>query len=211
MWEQLTEFLSQFFDKKVVVIIVTILSLLYAAVVILSKTSIGKKALNELRALGHRTEQTARDTLEKVESYKKHAEEEFAAYKAECDRKVAVAISCFSYFESSILDAVSQIPNKKVQERVQEITEQYLEKKQVLEEEFGFIYDDFEIAVQQRADQIEKEYAKKYQEINAQIENLKLQIQPFSKPIDEILDTVQPVEEEVYEQEENTDPTKEDL
>lgn len=212
MWEQLTEFLSQFFDKKVVIIVVTILSLLYAAAVLLSKTSWGKKAIRQLTELGQRTAQTADNALKTVEDYKKHAEDEFIAYKAECDRKVAVAISCFSYFESSLLDAVKQIPNKKVQDRVAVIEQEYLEKKQILSEEFGAIYDDFEIAVQTRVDNIEEQYAKKYEELYAQIENLKLQIEPFKKPIDEILDSVQPLEEAEYEQEnENTNPEQENL
>lgn len=49
MWEQLKHTLSQIADKPIVIIITTILSILVFVLVVFSKTSLGKKALNTLK------------------------------------------------------------------------------------------------------------------------------------------------------------------
>ena len=114
-----------------------------------------------------------------------------------------------SKLSMTFFEILSLIPNAKVQAKISELKENYDEKKKVIEEQVGLIYEDFELAVNERVETIEQQYAEKYNAIYSELENLKLQIAPFQKSVDEILENTEPVEEEVYEQEnENTDSEK---
>jgi len=212
MWETFTNWLTNFFNEPVVISITTVLSTLGAFLLFLSKTSFGKKAIYKLTELGHRVEKKVNDIGETVEAHKKEVQNEVVALKENYEQKIAIVLSIANFYEQSFFEIASLIPNAKVQAKVTEVREVYEAKKKVIENEIGLIYDDFETAVIEKTELIEKEYADKYHAISQELENLKLQIQPFQRSVDEILDSVQPVEEEPYEQEtENTEPTQETI
>lgn len=184
-WEQITTWLDQFTDKPIVYYSLCVVIGVVAAFVILSKTSIGRKALKELRALFSRNEQTAKDTLkkvqevetlakEKIEALTADYEQKLADFESKCEQKVACVVSYFSLYEERTFAVLEKIPNAKVQEQVQIFKKEYEEKKKEISDVVGVIYEDYASAIENAKQEVRAEYEEKISYLENQIAQINL-------------------------------------
>ena len=199
-FEIITNWLSQFFDKKIVIIIVTILSALGCGLILLSRTSIGRRAIKDLTTLYDLGLKTADDTNKKVKAVQKLAEEKITELEGFYEQKVAVVISTVNFFEESTFALFELVPNKRVQEKLVDIKEQYKAKKELITSIIGEIYDDFEIAVEKKEKEIRQEYEDKIAYLENQIANINLYFQGLKE---------EKVDEQEREETENSDSIEE--
>lgn len=211
-WEQITTWLDQFTDKPIVYYTLCVVIGVVAAFVILSKTSVGRKALNELRGLFRSNEKTAHETLEKVQNVETLANEKIEQLEAhytqkveecekECEQKVAFALSIVNFYEERIFSALEKIPNVKVQECVKELKQEYQEKKNEISEVIGILYDDYTLAIESAKQDVRKEYDEKITYLENQLAQINLYFSEVKGESDD------------GEREEtiNSDPTEEEI
>jgi len=210
----LTDWLSQFFDKPVVVIISGILTVAWAAFVLFSKTSFGKKAIKSLTSLADLTAQKANDTLKKVEEVETLAKEKIAALQAdyeekaeklktEYETKVACVVSIFNYNEERLFAILEKIPNAKVQDELIKFKKGYEEKKKEITEVIGLIYEDYNKTVEEIEEKVREEYKEKVAFLEEKLKELSLYVNEI-KPKEESEDGER--EESI-----NSDPTGEEV
>ena len=184
-WEQITTWLDQFTDKPIVYYTLCVVIGIIAAFVLFAKTSVGRKALNELRGLFRSNEKTAKQTLEKVQNVETLANEKIAQLEAQytqkveecenkCEQKVACALSIVNFYEERIFSALEKIPNAKVQECVKELKQEYQDKKQEISEVIGIIYEDYDLALENAKQEVRAEYDEKIAFLENQIAQLNL-------------------------------------
>lgn len=186
-WEQFTTWLDKFSNNPIVVAIFSVISTFIGVFAVFSKTSMGRKSIIKMIEIGHRSEQKFIEIAKTVEAHKKEVEKQVLELKDYYEQKIALVLSIANFYEQSLFEIAELIPNAKVHAKVTQVRETYEAKKKVVENEIGAIYQDFELAVEKRAKEIESEYAKKYELITGELENIKLQIAPFQKSIDEIV------------------------
>ena len=199
-WEIITNWISQFFDKKIVIAIATILAGLGCGLIMLSRTSFGKRAIVKLTTLYELGLKKANDTEEKVKAVQKLAEEKISELEGYYEQRIAVVISTVNFYEESTFALFELVPNKKVQEKLAEVKEQYKAKKELITSIIGEIYDDFEIAVEKKEKEIRQEYEDKIAYLENQIANINLYFQGLKE---------EKVDEQERKETENSDPIEE--
>ena len=199
-WETITNWISQFFDKKIVIAIATILAALGCGLIMLSRTSFGKRAIVKLTTLYELGLKKANDTEEKVKAVQKLAEEKISELEGYYEQRIAVVISTVNFYEESTFALFELVPNKKVQEKLAEVKEQYKAKKELITSIIGEIYEDFEIAVEKKEKEIRQEYEDKIAYLENQIANINLYFQNLKE---------EKVDEQEREETENSDPIEE--
>ncbi len=199
-WETITNWISQFFDKKIVIAIATIIAALGCGLIMLSRTSFGKRAIVKLTTLYELGLKKANDTEEKVKAVQKLAEEKIVELEGYYEQRIAVVISTLNFYEESTFTLFELVPNKKVQEKLAEVKEQYKAKKELITSIIGEIYDDFEIAVEKKEKEIRQEYEDKIAYLENQIANINLYFQNLKE---------EKVDEQERKETEDTDPTEE--
>ena len=109
--EKFGQWFNEFCNTKVGIIIAATISVLLILVYIFSKTSIGRKALFELRSKALTTKAHAETTRENVENelkkQKENYEEQLQLYK-----------EGFEFFRNEIFEVLQFVPNKKVKDFV---------------------------------------------------------------------------------------------
>lgn len=184
-WEQITNAISAFFDKPVVVTLSGIFSGALILFTIFAKTSFGRKAINKLTALYNLGARTATQTLKKVEDVEKLATEKISELEAEnsqkieelkqeYEKKVSVLVSLFNFYIDALFETLATIPNVKLQAKVQELKEKYEDKKAAITQVVGLVYQDFTSALEKSREEIRKEYDEKLEFVTNQLNQLKL-------------------------------------
>ena len=199
-WETITNWISQFFDKKVVIAVVSILAALGSGLILLSRTSFGKRAILKLTTLYELGLQKAAATEKKVQDVEKLAKEKLDELKADYEQKIAVFVSIVNFYEESVFSILEEIPNAKVQARLKDFKESYQEKKEVIKLTIGEIYEDFEIAVDKKANLIRQEYEEKIAFLEKQIADINLYFQEIKE---------EPVDEQETKETKDSDPIEE--
>ena len=204
-WESLTEWLSQFFDKKIVLIIVGITYLLGAALIIFSKTSLGKKAIKVLTDISRETREKAQETNEKVKSVELLANEKIESLKGEYEKKVSALISIIDFYEVSVFQILEQIPNVKVQAKIREFKDSYEAKKEEINKWVTVTYLEYKESIEEQVAIIQAEKEE-------QIANLRSEIESLKELINSLLNSKETaLNEEEREESENTDSIEEKL
>lgn len=191
-WEEVKAFVDRFTNNPLVISILTALVSFACALVIFSKTSLGKKAINELTKLyqiGHQNSSKTLKKVEEVETYTKDQikalesdyEQKFNNYKNECETRVATVVSIFNYNEEKLFAIIEKIPNAKVQEELKNFKLGYEEKKQEISEVVGVIYQDYEVALEQAKEDVRKEYDEKINFLENQIKQFNLYLSEIRK------------------------------
>ena len=152
--------------------VVTVLTLLGSALLVLSQTSIGKKALGKLTELisgiktkVDNTKKLVDESLDKVSEVK----EEIVNFKNEIQNEVKTYFAQFEYFESSIFGVLSEIPNARVQDKVKEIYSKWQSKKKEIEDFIGGSFIEFDTKLKILEEQKDTQIAN----LNNEIENIK--------------------------------------
>ena len=121
---------------------ISVLALGLIALKIFASTSIGKKALNEIKKQVQEEKEVAEEHKKLAVQYKAQLEEEKEAADAriselvvEYTEKLEIANTQFDYFVQNISKVLEQIPNAKVREEAKKFIEGFDKKK----EEIGFI------------------------------------------------------------------------
>ena len=142
-WNELVEGCKEFFNQPITIIIGSILVVGVLALVVLSKTSFGKKNIKELK-------DNAKKVNEKCEVVKKIAietQEETSKVVNEikeiAEEKVNYCISQFQYFKNGVIEIIKEIPNKKVQDKLNELCEDFEEHEKELNEYFHDNYENY--------------------------------------------------------------------
>ena len=106
----------------------------------LSRTSIGKKALNKLTNkidyyekmnadFVNKVDNTIKDITDEINKFKEDSENKIEEYKNEYEDKAKAMNTKFDYIESNLMETLKQIPNKKVQDCICEFENKYEEIK----------------------------------------------------------------------------------
>ncbi len=149
MWEEVTAWISQFFDKQIVINLTTIFSFGGLVFSVFAKTSLGKKAIFKLTELANKTLEKANDTNEKVKKVELLANEKINALKGEYEKKALVIVSTFDVVVNGLFAALKEIPNVKVQNQIEIFEKKYADQKNEITKVVGKTYGDFKEAVEE--------------------------------------------------------------
>ena len=197
-WDQFTSLIGKLMDKPLTISLSLVFTIGSFALLILSKTSLGKKAIkkfvglyNEGERLAKETLKIANDTNERVRNVEILAKQKIDELKAFYDRKeqelkehyeqkTAALVSIVNYYVESSFATLEKIPNAKVQEEVKALREGYEVKKEEITNVVGAIYQDYDAFKQKTEIAIRKEYEdkiayldNKYNELSLFINELK--------------------------------------
>lgn len=201
-WEQVTTWLDKFTNKPLVYWTFVILVSFGCAFILFSQTSIGKKTLNKLTKLYNLGDEKAVKTLEKVKEVELLANEKIEALKGEYEQKVACLVSIVNFYEESVFVILEDIPNAKVQSKLALFKESYKSKKEEITQVIGEIYQDFNLALERKEDEIHKEYEDKIAYLENQIAQVSLYLNEIKK---------EEVNDGQGEETINTNPTEEEI
>lgn len=150
MWESFKAGWDAFTNNNWVLTITGILGGLSAILVILNKTSIGRKALSLLNSGFDKVKTKVEESSTKVKEFEtqiktftEQTAKECETFKKECENKVSAIYIEYETFKGQVFKVLEQIPNAKVQAQVQllkqETTETEEEIKVLLGETYGEI------------------------------------------------------------------------
>lgn len=162
-WEGFTNWLTDISHNPVFISVVSILSGLFSVLVIIAKTSVGRKALNQLSALGRKTQDRVTEIDDKVSARLRTVDSRLQELKDEKDKffkeaedKFRVFYNQFNFYETEIIETLKLIPNKKVQERVELIESGWKDKKKEIEDFVGISYSEMTNKISDLEKQIEE-------------------------------------------------------
>lgn len=150
-WETFTQWLTDVSNNPVFISISSIVAILGSVLVVISRTSIGRKAIKSLTELSNGTKAEVinvstkvKGKIEEVDSKIKELEEKKNEFLKEAENKFKVFYSQFEFYETQITAILELIPNAKVKEAVSEMKSQWSEKKKEIEEFIGVSYNEFQ-------------------------------------------------------------------
>lgn len=184
-WETITAWLDILTNNPTFIAVAGVLTTAGSVLVFLSKTSVGKRAIIKFDDLSRNALKTAADTLEKVTSVEKLANDTINSLKADYEQKVndltafyeektTALVSIVNFYEETLFSITSLIPNKKVQEKLADIKMAYENKKKEIVEVVGNIYQDFDMAVEEARKQTEIKYVDKINFLESEIAKMSL-------------------------------------
>lgn len=184
-WSQIALWVDTLTNNPTFITITGVLTVTGAVFSFLRTTSVGKKALNSLTALGRNTNQIATDTLNKVVTVEKFANDKIVELEAvfskevqeltiKYETKVAALISIVNFYEESLFAIVDLIPNKKVQDRLLNFKSIYQDKKNEITNIVGVIYQDFDSVVATEKENIEAQYESKINYLENELARINL-------------------------------------
>lgn len=184
-WSQIALWIDNLTNNPTFIAVVGVLTTTGAVFSFLKTTSVGKKALNSLTALGRNTNQIATDALVKVTAVEKFANDKIVELEAvfnkevqeltiKYETKVAALISIVNFYEESLFAIVDLIPNKKVQERLLNFKYIYQDKKNEITNIVGVIYQDFDSVVATEKENIEAQYESKINYLENELARINL-------------------------------------
>lgn len=180
-WEQVKTFINGVAQHPLTITIVFVLLCFGCALIIFSKTSLGKKAIIELTKLHKLGEEKASQTLEKVKDIEILANEKIEALKAEYEEKVAVLVSIVNYYEESVFTILEKIPNAHVQKQLAFFKSTYQDKKEEIKNVIGPIYQDYATALLATKEALREEKEEKINFLENKIAELELYVSELKK------------------------------
>lgn len=175
MNEQVAQAVDNFINSPVGSIIVGVIGVLLIALVIFSKTSLGKKLFSKAQNDIRQINEIARLSNEKVEQVKILAEERINSLKSEYERKSAILVSYNDLYEQEFSKIIENIPNAKVQHALTDFHEKLDEKKKEIADVFP-TYEEFMI-LKDKAREIEEQVNEKVAEIKSTYEDTLIKLQ----------------------------------
>lgn len=167
MKEEVMTAFENFLNSNVGTIIVGCVGVLIIALIIFSKTSLGKRLFNKTVSEIGQIREIARSSNEKVNEVKSIANEKINELKNEYERKIGIVISYVEKYELEMAKIVNEIPNKKVQEKLSNFYEQMkfyrdelIEKYPTLEqlEEYKLKMEELDLTLEQQRMEVENTY-----------------------------------------------------
>lgn len=167
MNEEVMTAFENFLNSNVGTIIVGCVGVLIIALIIFSKTSLGKKLFNKTVSEINQIREIARLSDEKANEVKSIANEKINELKNEYERKIGIVISYVEKYELEMAKIVNEIPNKKVQEKLSNFYEQMksyrvelIEKYPTLEqlEEYKLKMEELDLTLEQQRMEVENTY-----------------------------------------------------
>lgn len=159
-------------EHPVFISIVSIFSIGGFALIVLNKTSFGKKAIDGLTKLVDNGAQRitgikkiADETLDKVNEVKETA----LKTKEEVEIRFKSYFSQLEFFESAVFNILKEIPNAKVQAQVTAFEKQWVSKKKEIIDYVGSSYSELNEDLKELKDEKEREIAT----LKGEIEELK--------------------------------------
>ena len=119
MWEEIKANLLAFANTPLVTALFTAFEVGVFAIIIFSKTSVGKKALATMKAKYEVLLGYASDMKKQAEQVVKTADGKIEEIKAECDKRLAVMMNYNLALENLLGQLGEHIPNKKVKEDIE--------------------------------------------------------------------------------------------
>lgn len=164
-WEGFVQWLTNISNNPVFISVVSILSGLLSVLVIISKTSVGRKALKQLTALGRDTQFKVGEIAGKVDGKLKAIDSKLIELKNEkeqfmkdAETKAKIFYNMFDFYETQMIESLRLIPNVKLQKQLDKIELEWKDKKQEIEKYVGITY---------------AEMQDKFSDLEKQIEELK--------------------------------------
>ena len=150
-WEEFCNWLNGITNNQTFVAFVSFLSALASVLVVISRTSFGRKALNKLTELSnfdrakidefaHQLENKSKEIAEFIENKQKELEK----FETELMNKATIIYNQFDAFEVAIFKIIGEIPNAKVQTQLVEFKEEWKDEKKKIAETMGKSYTEFE-------------------------------------------------------------------
>ena len=150
-WNQIVENIKNFFDQPVPIICCSVGALLVFVLTVISKTSIGKRALNKLTSLINETKETAATT-------KALAETRINELKETYETKIAVVQSEYQELETLILSISANIRNENVKNILTTYQEKIIARKNDLQGYVETRVQEVKAEVETYKEQIKSEY-----------------------------------------------------
>lgn len=183
MWEQFTQWLTNVTNNPAFIAVASVVSSISGVLLIVSRTSLGKKALKKMFNLTTKIEGDFDSHKKVVEDKLKESEElinkklsELAEVKdsvieasKELDKQVKIYFNQFNFYEEQMFAILELIPNAKVQEKVSEFKAEWEDKKKEIEEFLCISYEEFEAKAQEFEDEKNKQIA----ELQKQLDEIK--------------------------------------
>lgn len=203
MWDKFTEVCDKVTNHPVFIAITTVLSILLSALIVLSKTSWGKKAINDVKAkfnasqkFNEETRLAVRENLKTIEDFKDEQLEVYDGFRLHINEEVKIIYSKYEIFENDLLEILSLIPNAKVQAKITNIRNQIEKRDEEIRKVVGGSYNEIQSYIEQEAEKIANE---KIATLSEEIESLK-QLFKNNIKVPEIADLSEETEEDVDEQ-----------
>lgn len=187
-WAEFTQAIKDFFNQPLPVILTSISTVVVYVLVILSKTSFGKKNLLWCRGQINDIAKTATDTNEKVKEVQQLAKEEIASLKADYEQKITIALSTVNFYEESVFSIFEKIPNAQVQAELNNFKVEYAARKQAIIDTIGITYQDYQQALNEKVNEVRNEYENKLAELQKQFDEFVVSVKPYLDQINENLD-----------------------
>ena len=167
MKEQVMSAFEKFLNSNVGTIVVGCVGILIIALIIFSKTSLGKKLFNRTVSEINQIREIARLSNEKVNDVKTLANEKIVELESAYEQKIGIVVSYVEKYELEMVKILNEIPNKKVQEQISKFYEnmksyrvELLEKYPTLEqlEEYKLKMKELDLTLENQRVEIENTY-----------------------------------------------------
>ena len=217
MWEEIKANLLAFANTPLATSLFTAFEVGVFALVIFSKTSLGKKALAAMKAKYEVLLGYASDMKKQAEQVAKTADEKINEIKTECDKRLAVMMNYNLALENLIEKMGEHIPNKKVKEDIETFISTKQERLAEIAEYLPNMEEYNALKAQAEHIQAEIEEAKRKatEELTAKIALYDEKCASLDKLLDRAEETLVSAEKppvgEDYEEATDTDPEKETL
>ena len=179
MWEEFTQWLTNVTNNPTFIALMSILTTVGSILVIISKTSFGKKAILKLTQLAEvsRTEitkiqETVNEEKEKLEKRADELTEAYSNFTAHLDTQFKVFFNQFDFYETQMYEILKLVPNAKVQEKLEEFYSGWQDKKKEIEEFIGLSYSQIEEKLSEKDEKI-AELENKMNDLLSMFEELK--------------------------------------
>ena len=219
MWEQFTTWLNDFSNNPVVISLITIFTLLGAVLAVFSKTSVGRKTLNWLKEKVTEIHNEVAGNTALIRKYKDDTDSTILEFTNKADQflnnlntKVATIYSKFEFLESGLIDILKDVPNAKVQAKLDSYIESKekfeLEVKEALGDTYSFIQKKINAEVENRVIEIQEKANNEIAGLKGEIDELKQIIAQITN-VAETAQESEKTEDGEREEEENTNTEKE--
>ena len=157
-----TQWLTDITHNPVFISLTSIFSMLGAILVVLSKTSIGRKALKTMQELSRNANAKigeihikAVEMKEDITAFKKEIEEKEEALKQEVIQKSTIVYNQMDVFEDYMIQILSEFPNAKVQAKVTEFKNTWEKQKEKIKVVMGQTYSEIQEQCNKLQEQID--------------------------------------------------------
>lgn len=170
-WEQIVEWVKDFFNQPVPIISCTVGALLIAIITIISKTSLGKKSIKRMLTAVSEVKLELTNTIAKTS-------DNVAQLKKEYETQLALAETHSQELEDLLLAMSEQLHNAKIRELV----EQYKSKRSEIKTAYENIVAQANKALEEKKTEIEAQLKKFEEEFKKTQEEILAQYQLEEQP-----------------------------